>query len=200
MGRFEVSERTVRGDLAFMRERLNAPLKHDRTRGGYYYTDPNWVLPTIFATEGELLAFFLSVELTRRYLGTTFEAPLRKAAAAPAPSLPDKVQPPSWSVYSQRPIGELIELCRAHEADDTTQQNRLSGHPRQRQPARTRGARRRLVVNGMVTAVVVKALMVSFWKDWANTRLFGTTNWIKVGKPDLAALESHCVSSAWSSL
>ncbi len=142
MGRFEVSERTVRGDLAFMRERLNAPLKHDRTRGGYYYTDPNWVLPTIFATEGELLAFFLSVELTRRYLGTTFEAPLRKAAAALALSLPDKVQPPSCSVCSQRPIGELIELCRAHEADDTTQQNRLSGHPRQRQPARTRGARR----------------------------------------------------------
>jgi predicted DNA-binding transcriptional regulator YafY len=92
MERFEVSERTVRGDLAFMRERLNAPLRHDRARGGYYYTDPTWVLPTMFATEGELLAFFLSVELTRRYLGTTFEAPLRKAAATLAMSLPDKVQ------------------------------------------------------------------------------------------------------------
>ena len=30
--RFEVSERTVRLDLAFMRERLNAPLDHDRSR------------------------------------------------------------------------------------------------------------------------------------------------------------------------
>jgi predicted DNA-binding transcriptional regulator YafY len=90
--RFEVSERTVRGDLAFMRERLNAPLKYDRTRNGYYYTDATWVLPTMFATEGELLAFFLSVELTRRYLGTSFEAPLRKAAAALTTSLPDKVQ------------------------------------------------------------------------------------------------------------
>jgi hypothetical protein len=29
MRRFEVSERTVRGDLAFMRERLNAPLEHN---------------------------------------------------------------------------------------------------------------------------------------------------------------------------
>jgi len=35
MERFEVSERTVRGDLAFMRERLNAPLEHDRAQGGY---------------------------------------------------------------------------------------------------------------------------------------------------------------------
>jgi predicted DNA-binding transcriptional regulator YafY len=40
MDRLEVSERTVRGDLAFMRERLNAPLRHHRARGGYYYTDP----------------------------------------------------------------------------------------------------------------------------------------------------------------
>src|SRR2546425_197013 len=79
MDRFEVSERTIRGDLAFMRERLNAPLKHDRTHGGYYYTDPNWALPTLRATEGELLAFFLSFELARRYLGTTFEEPLRNA-------------------------------------------------------------------------------------------------------------------------
>jgi predicted DNA-binding transcriptional regulator YafY len=92
MSRFEVSERTVRGDLAFMRERLNAPLGHNRARGGYCYTDPTWVLPTMFATEGELLAFFLSVELTRRYLGTTFEEPLRKAATSLALSLPDKVQ------------------------------------------------------------------------------------------------------------
>jgi predicted DNA-binding transcriptional regulator YafY len=92
MDRFEVSERTVRGDLAFMRERLNAPLEHDRTRGGYYYSDSTYVLPTMFATEGDLLAFFLSVELTRRYLGTAFETPLRKAAAALALSLPDRVQ------------------------------------------------------------------------------------------------------------
>jgi predicted DNA-binding transcriptional regulator YafY len=92
MDRFEVSERTVHGDLTFMRERLNAPLRYDHSRGGYAYTDPTYVLPTMFATEGDLLAFFLSVELARRYLGTTFEAPLRKAVAALAFSLPDKVQ------------------------------------------------------------------------------------------------------------
>lgn len=89
---FEVSERTVRADLAFLRDRLNAPLQYERSRGGYRYTDPNWVLPHLFITEGELLAFFLSVELTRRYLGTAFEEPLRKAVETQARSLPDKVQ------------------------------------------------------------------------------------------------------------
>jgi predicted DNA-binding transcriptional regulator YafY len=91
MSRFEVSERTVRGDLAFMRERYNAPLRYDRLSGGYCYTDTTWVLPSFFVTEGELLAFFLSVELTRRYLGTAFETPLRKMVDLLASSLPDEV-------------------------------------------------------------------------------------------------------------
>lgn len=92
IGRFEVSERTVRADLAFLRDRLNAPLHYDRARGGYYYADPTWILPTMFVTEGELLAFFLSVELARRYLGTVFEAPLRRAVEIQARSLPNEVQ------------------------------------------------------------------------------------------------------------
>src|SRR5690554_6051289 len=67
--RFEVSRRTVYAD-----------------------TDPTWVLPSVIATEGELLAFFLSAELTRRYLGTSFEQPLRSAIAKLAGHLPERMQ------------------------------------------------------------------------------------------------------------
>jgi hypothetical protein len=52
--------------------------------------DATWVLPNFFVTDGELLAFFLSVELTRRYLGTAFETPLRKLVDLLASSLPDQ--------------------------------------------------------------------------------------------------------------
>jgi predicted DNA-binding transcriptional regulator YafY len=92
MDRFEVSERTVRADLAFLRERLNAPLHYDRGRGGYHYTDPTWTLPTMLMSEGELIAFFLSVELARRYLGSSFETPLRKTIERLAGSLPSELQ------------------------------------------------------------------------------------------------------------
>lgn len=92
MERFEMSERTVRADLAFLRERLNAPLVYDRGRRGYRYSDPTFTLPTLLVSEGELLAFFLSVELARRYLGTAFEAPLRKAVERLASALPDELQ------------------------------------------------------------------------------------------------------------
>lgn len=92
MDRFEVSERTLRADLAFLRDRLGAPLDYSRSRGGYHYTDPTWSLPNLMMSEGELIAFFLSVELARRYLGTAFEGPLRKAVERLAGGLPNELR------------------------------------------------------------------------------------------------------------
>ena len=74
---FEVSERTVLGDVEFLKNRFYAPLAYSRSHRGYFYTDKDWKLPTLPVTEGQLLALFLSVELTERYLGTSFEQPLQ---------------------------------------------------------------------------------------------------------------------------
>lgn len=92
MRRFEVSERTIRADLAFLRDRLGAPLCYERHHQGYTYSDPAWVLPALVMTEGELLAFFLSVELARRYLGTAFEVPLRNAIERMAANQPAAIK------------------------------------------------------------------------------------------------------------
>jgi len=75
----EVSRRVVFNDRAFLLERLGAPLEFDRGRGGWYYADKTWTLPSVMITQGELLAFLLSVELARTYLGTALEGPLRHA-------------------------------------------------------------------------------------------------------------------------
>lgn len=76
---FEVSRRVIFVDRDFMINRLGAPIEYDRSRGGWYYADETWVLPGIIVTEGELLAFFLSVEVAKRYLGTALEETLRSA-------------------------------------------------------------------------------------------------------------------------
>lgn len=75
----EVNERTLYQDRQFMIDRLRAPLAYDRKRGGWCYTDTTWILPNVMINEGELFAFFLSVEAARRFLGTPFEAALRSA-------------------------------------------------------------------------------------------------------------------------
>ena len=90
--KLEFSKRVIYQDKAFMTTRLGAPIEFDRQRGGWYYTNPTWTLPSMFVTEGELMAFFLSVEVAHRYLGTDFEAPLRAAISRLAANLGSQVQ------------------------------------------------------------------------------------------------------------
>lgn len=75
----EVSRRVVFNDRAFLRERLDAPLLFDRAKGGWYYANKTWTLPSVMVTQGEMLAFLLSAELARTYSGTSLEEPLRSA-------------------------------------------------------------------------------------------------------------------------
>lgn len=75
----EVSRRVIFNDREFMINRLGAPIEFDSVHGGWYYSNKTWVLPGMLVTEGELLAFFLSVEISKRFLGTSLESSLRSA-------------------------------------------------------------------------------------------------------------------------
>lgn len=92
MEQFEVSKRTIIYDIQFLKDRLNAPVQYSRSQGGFHYTDSSWRLSIFPVTEGDLLGFFLSVELTHRYLGTPFEKPLRDSIQRLTSILPNKVQ------------------------------------------------------------------------------------------------------------
>jgi predicted DNA-binding transcriptional regulator YafY len=89
---FEVAPRTIHGDFAYLRDQLRAPLVYDRRRRGYAYTDSKWALPAVQLSQGELLAFFLSIDLGQHYLGTPFEEPLRQAVENLAALLPHRAQ------------------------------------------------------------------------------------------------------------
>ena len=89
---FEVGRRVVFNDRRFLVERLGAPLEFDRARGGWYYREATWALPSAMITQGELLAFFLSVEVARRNFDGALEAPLKQAVAKIARTLPEEVE------------------------------------------------------------------------------------------------------------
>jgi len=92
MERFEVSKRTILSDIEALKSRFYAPLVYSRAHQGYIYTEKDWQLPILPIAQGQLLALFLSVELTERYLGTTFEEPLRDAIQQMIEMLPQDVQ------------------------------------------------------------------------------------------------------------
>jgi predicted DNA-binding transcriptional regulator YafY len=87
----EVTPRTVKRDLDIMRNDLNAPIKYDREKRGFQYTDPGWALPLSRLTEGEMLAFFIA-ENALRFIGHKPEAQkLKQALAKIASQLPAEV-------------------------------------------------------------------------------------------------------------
>lgn len=76
---FECGRRTAFNTVCFLRDSLDAPIAYDRAHGGYHYTDPTYALPTVFMREGELFAVLLAEQVSRHYLGTPLEEPLRRA-------------------------------------------------------------------------------------------------------------------------
>jgi predicted DNA-binding transcriptional regulator YafY len=77
--RLEVAPRTVQRDVEFLRDRLGAPLAYDEVRHGYYYTEPNFRMPSVVLTEGELVALFLAERVLRQYQNTPYAPDLARA-------------------------------------------------------------------------------------------------------------------------
>lgn len=75
----EVTPRTVKRDLEFMRDRLHLPIEFDRARRGYHYTQPVESFPTLAVTEAEIFALLIAHKAVAQYRGTPYERPLASA-------------------------------------------------------------------------------------------------------------------------
>ncbi len=68
----ELSQRTIKRYLAFLKYEFDAPIVYSRTKRGYYYTE-KWNFPFPNLTEGELLSLFITVNLLGEFKGTSLE-------------------------------------------------------------------------------------------------------------------------------
>jgi predicted DNA-binding transcriptional regulator YafY len=75
----EADPRTIRRDLEYMRDQLQAPIKFNRAQRGYYYNEDTYRLPFLQLSEGELISLFLAVRMMQQFRGTPFEPDLRRA-------------------------------------------------------------------------------------------------------------------------
>ncbi|MEM9007411.1 MAG: WYL domain-containing protein [Cyanobacteria bacterium P01_F01_bin.86] len=85
----EVSERTIRYDLDFLRDRYAAPLANNRKQG-YHYTNPDWRLPVVSLSKGELFALTLGARMLEACSGSAYAVELRSAIARLAKRLPEE--------------------------------------------------------------------------------------------------------------
>ncbi|MBA2378226.1 MAG: WYL domain-containing protein [Blastocatellia bacterium] len=97
----EITERTVKRDLAMMRDGFGAPITHERGKGGFRYSKPGWSLPMQKIREGELLAFFIAENVLHATGRSSDAVVLGGALSKLAIMLPDEVS------ISMANLGEL---------------------------------------------------------------------------------------------
>jgi predicted DNA-binding transcriptional regulator YafY len=83
--------RTIRRDIDYLRDQLNAPIEFDWTRNCYFYTEPSYRLPLPQMTQGEMLALIISERMMWQFRGTPFERDLRQAIAKLGEVPPDGI-------------------------------------------------------------------------------------------------------------
>jgi len=94
---WEVSEKTIRRDIEYMRYSLKAPIEYDAKNRGFYYTEKNYRLPAIDIKESDLFAICIAEKALKQYENTPLYGRLQAVFEKIEQSLPEKVSVrPSW--------------------------------------------------------------------------------------------------------
>src|ERR1051325_2319096 len=77
---FEVSQKTIKRDIEWMKVHWDAPIEYDRRRHGYYYSKPVDKFPGVpTVTEAEMFALLAAHKSIEQYQATPFHQPLQMA-------------------------------------------------------------------------------------------------------------------------
>ena len=91
-GELEVSRRTILRDIDFLKCDLQAPIEYDPSKRGYVYTEPNWSMPNLRITEGELFALMIAEQAMEVYSGTAWGEALKRVFDRMIAALPDRIE------------------------------------------------------------------------------------------------------------
>ncbi|MCL1931232.1 MAG: DNA-binding protein, partial [Treponema sp.] len=86
---------TISRDIEYMRDMMNAPIKYDFYRKGYYYTKKTFRLPAAFTSAEEMLALGMAKNLFSLYRDTPIYAAVHQLMENITAPLTD-AQNPNW--------------------------------------------------------------------------------------------------------
>jgi proteasome accessory factor B len=88
---YEVSERTIRRDIEWLKDFHDAPIVFDRRHNGFALSDPTYRLPALTINEGELLAITVGEQVLASYRNSPWHEPISHAFARIEALLPERV-------------------------------------------------------------------------------------------------------------
>ena len=126
---FDVSQKTVKRDVEWMRVHWNLPIEYDRQRHGYFYSGEVKQFPGVPTfTEAETFALLVAHKAVEQYSGTPFHKPLQMAFRKLTGQLDDKERytlHDSDEVLSFRPFApEVTDMERFEIVARAIQQRR----------------------------------------------------------------------------
>lgn len=86
----EVTDRTIKRDIEFMRDSLQAPIEYDELKHGYFYRKEYDFLPVTAMSEAEMFSLLVADKAIAQYRGMPFQKPLRMAFKKLTGQLDDK--------------------------------------------------------------------------------------------------------------
>ncbi len=68
--KYEVSPKTIQRDIDYLKYSMDAPVEYDNARRGFYYTEPNYHLPSIDIKESDFFAICIAEKALEQYKNT----------------------------------------------------------------------------------------------------------------------------------
>jgi predicted DNA-binding transcriptional regulator YafY len=103
-GEFEVSVRTLKRDIEFMKNSLRLPIEFDVPKNGYYFATPQPHFPRVPLTERDVVGLFVAQKTIEQYKGTSLEPVLNGAFRKMLAGLDDAVK------YSLGNLDEVVSI------------------------------------------------------------------------------------------
>ena len=89
---YEVSPRTIKRDIEWLRDFHNAPIEYDRQKHGYFYREKGFTLPAFQITEGELFSVALAEKVLSQYKNTPLHEKLQAVFSKIEALLPERIE------------------------------------------------------------------------------------------------------------
>jgi predicted DNA-binding transcriptional regulator YafY len=94
---YEVSAKSIRRDIDYLKNQCDAPIAYDCRRYGYLYTEASYSLPAMHISESDLFAISLARKTLRQYENSPLYHKLASVFKKIEASLPERISvDPAW--------------------------------------------------------------------------------------------------------
>lgn len=80
LDKYSITQKTVQRDVAYLKKQYNAPIRYNRTKKGYYLTNPDWSFDVPMLDDNEMKAVVIGARLAESLMPPPLAGEIREGA------------------------------------------------------------------------------------------------------------------------